>query len=154
MATSLRSVRVPVTGPPRQRPPSDLSVERENVRFLESALVALVGSIQVSRVQVLQDLADLEDRASRALDVAVRVRRAVEAGGLSSRESWASAEWDLARAGRVLRGRVPGAHRSIAVSAAKTVEAAFDVARLAASRHLSAGLSSGSFCSCAREPRR
>ena len=102
--------------------------------------MALVGSIKASRVPVLKDLADLEDRASGALDLAVRVPQAIEAGGLLSRESWASTEWDLARVGSVLRGREPGAHRSIAVSAAKTVDAALDVARLAASRHLSADL--------------
>ena len=152
MPTSFRLLPGAATRPPR--PLSDVSVERENVRFVESALVALLGALRASRVEVLQDLAALEDRASRALDIAVRVRRGLEAGSLSSRESWASAEWDLARVGSILRGREPGAHRSITVSAATTVEAAFDVARLAASRHLSADLSGGSFCSCAREPRR
>ena len=140
MATSFRLVHGAVSRLPRQQPASDVSVERENARFLESALVALVGSIKASRVPVLKHLADLEDRESGALDLAVRVPQAIEAGGLLSRESWASTEWDLARVGSVLRGREPGAHRSIAVSAAKTVEAALDVARLAASRHLSADL--------------
>ena len=51
------------------RPASEVSVEREKARFLESALVAPVGSIRASRVQVLKDLADLEDRASGALDL-------------------------------------------------------------------------------------
>ena len=88
----------------------------------------------------MKDLADLEDRASGALDVAARVRGAVEAGGLASDESRASIEWELARVGCVLRGRAAGAHRSIAFSAAGTVEAAFEVARVAAARHVSADL--------------
>ena len=140
MATSFRLVPGAVTRGPRLQPASEVSVERENVRFLESALVALVGSIRASRVQVLKDLADLEARAYGALDLAVRVREAVEAGGLASPESRASTEWDLARVGSVLRGRKAGAHRSIALSAAGTVEAAFEVACFAAGRHLSADL--------------
>ena len=140
MPTSFPPVPGAVTGVPLLQPLPEVSVERRNVRFLESALVALVGSIGASRVQVLKDLADLEDRASAALDVAVRVREAVEAGGLASRESRVPAEWDLARVGRILRGREVGAHRSIVLSAAETVEAAFKVARFAAARHLSADL--------------
>ena len=140
MATSFRLVPGAVTRVSRLRPASEVSVERENARFLESALVALVGSIRASRVQVLKDLADLEDRASGALDLAVRVREAVEAGGLASPESRVSTEWDLTRVGSVLRGREAGAHRSIAFSAAGTVEAAFEVACFAAGRHLSADL--------------
>ena len=120
-----------------------MSIERENARFLESALVALVSSIRASRVQVLKDLADLEARASGALDLAVRVREAVEAGGLASSESRVSTEWDLARVGCVLRGRAAGAHRSIVLSAAGTVEAAFEVASSVAGRHLSADLQVG-----------
>ena len=140
MGTSFRLVPGAVKRLPRLRPPSEVSVERENARFLESALVALVGSIRASRVEVLRDLADLEGRASGALDLAVRVRQAVEAGGLASPESRVSTEWDLARVGGVLRGREAGAHRSIALSAAGTVEAAFEVASFAAGRHLSAEL--------------
>ena len=140
MATSFRLVLGTVTRVPPLRPASEVSVERANARFLESALVALVGSIRASRVEVLKDLAHLEDRASGALDLAVRVREAVEAGGLASPESRASIEWDLSRVGSVLRGRAAGAHRSIALSAAGTVEAAFEVACFAAGRHLSAAL--------------
>ena len=140
MATSFRLVPGAVTRVPRLQLASEVSVERENARFLESALVALAGSIRASCVQVLQDLADLEGRASGALALAVRVREAVEAGALASPEWRVSAEWDLARVGSVLRGRAPGAHRSIAASAAGTVEAAFEVACFAAGRHLSADL--------------
>ena len=140
MRTSFRPVPGAVTQVPLLQPLPDVSVERRNVRFVESALVALVGSIGASRVQVLKDLADLEARASAALDAAVRVREAVEAGGLASRESRVHAEWDLARVGRILRGRELGAHRTIVLSAADTVEAAFEVARFAAARHLSADL--------------
>lgn len=77
METSIRLVTGAVTWAPRSRPTPEVSVERENARFLESALVALVGSIRASRVQVLKDLADLEDRATGALDLAVRVREAM-----------------------------------------------------------------------------
>ena len=154
MATRLRSV----PGPPAPRSPShpasEVSVERWNLRFIESALVALVGSIGASRVQILKDLADMEDRASAALELAVRLRQVVEAGGLASRESRVSTEHDLARLGIILRGRQAGAHRSIVSSAADTVEAAFDVACFAAARHLSADLQTGCVCSCVREPRR
>ena len=143
MATSFRLVPGPVPAAARPRPATEVSIERENTRFLESALVALVGSIKASRVQVLKDLADLEARASGALDVAVRVRQAVEAGGLALPESRAFTEWDLSRVGSVLRGREAGAHRSIALSAAGTVEAAFEVACFAAGRHLSADLQVG-----------
>lgn len=129
-----------VTRASRPQPASEVSVEWENVRVLESALVALVGSIRASRVHVLKDLADLEDRASCALDVAARVREAVETGGLASCESRASIEWELARVGTVLRGRAAGAHQSIVSSTAGTVEAAFEVACFAAGRHLSADL--------------
>ena len=153
MPTLLRSVPGAATRPPRQRPLSDVSIERENVGFVEASLVALLGTIRASRVEVFRDLATLEERASRALDLAVRVRRAVEAGGLSSRESRASVEWDLARVGSILRGRKAGAHRSIARSAANGVEAALDVAQLAARRHLSADLQPGAPCSGVPEPR-
>ena len=140
MRTSFRSVPGAVTRVPLLQPLPDVSVERRNVRFVESALVALVGSIRASRVQLLKDLGDLEDRASAALDAAVHVREAVEAGGLASGESRVPAECDLARVGRILRGREVGAHTSIVLSAADTVEAAFEVARFAAARHLSADL--------------
>ena len=143
MAASFRLVHGPAPAAARPRPAPEVSIERENARFLESALVALVGSIRATRVQVLKDLVDLEARASGALDLAERVREAIEAGGLASPESRASTEWDLARVGCVLRGRAAGAHRSIALSAAGTVEAAFEVACFAAGRHLSADLQMG-----------
>lgn len=124
----------------RPRPLPAASVERENTRFVESALVALAAAVRASRVQILRDLTDLEDRAVGALDVAVRLREAVEAGALESGASRASAEQDLADIGRFLRSRAAGAHRSIVSSAADTVEAAFEVASFAAARHLSADL--------------
>ena len=140
MATSFRLVPGPVPAAARPRPAAEVSVERENARFLESTLVALLGSVSASRVQVVKDFADLERRASSALDVAVRVREAVEAGGPASRESWADIEYEVAEIHAVLNGRAAGAHRSIAGSAADMVEAAFEVARFAAGRRLSAGL--------------
>lgn len=124
----------------RRRPLPAVSVERENALFVESALVALAAAARASRVQILRDLADLEDRAVGALDVAVRLREAVEAGALESGASRASAERALADIGRLLRSRAAGAHRSIVSSAADTVEAAFEVASFAAARHLSADL--------------
>ena len=124
----------------RRRSLPAVSVERENTLFVESALVALVAAVRASRVQILRDLADLEDRAASALEVAVRVREAVEAGALASDASRASAERDLADIGRLLRSRAAGAHRSIVSSSADTVEAAFEVASFAAARHLSADL--------------
>ena len=154
MATSFRFVPGAVAPVPPLQPASEASVERRNARFLESALVALVGSIGASRVQILKDLADMEHRASVALDLAVRLRQVVEAGGLASDASRASAERDLADVGRLLRSRAAGAHRSIVSSAADTIEAAFEVACFAAGRHLSADLQTGSLCSCVREPRR
>lgn len=140
MATSFRLVPGAVAPMRPLQPASEGSVERRNARFLESALVALVGSIGASRVQILKDLADMEHRASVALDLAVRLRQVVEAGGLVSRESRVSTERDLARVGSILRGRQAGGHRSIVSSTADTVEAAFEVARFAAARHLSADL--------------
>lgn len=154
MATPFSLVPGAVASAPCPRPASAHSVERENLRFLESALAALAGTVRASRVQILKDLADLEDRASGALDLAVRLRQVVDAGGLASRESRVSTERDLARLGSILRGRQAGAHRSIVSSAADTVEAAFEVACFAAARHLSADLQTGSLCSCVREPRR
>ena len=154
MATSFRLAPGAVAPVPPLQPASEASVERRNARFLESALVALVGSIGASRVQILKDLADMEHRASGALDLTVRLRQVVEAGGLASRESRVSTERDLARVGSILRGRQAGAHRSIVSSAADTVEAAFEVACFAAARHLSSDLQTGSLCSCVREPRR
>ena len=87
MATSFGLVPGAITRVPRLQPASEVPVERENARFVESALVALVGSIRASRVQIVKDLADLENRASGALDLAVRLREAVEAGGLACPES-------------------------------------------------------------------
>ena len=139
---------------PRPRPASAYSVERENLRFLESALAALAGTVRASRVQTLTDLADLERRTVDALALAARVRHHLETGGLESPASRVSAEQDLAGIGSLLRGRAAGAHRSILVSAADTVESAFDVASFAAGRHLSADLYPGSLGSCVREPRR
>ena len=104
------------------------------------ALAALACTVRASRVRILTDLADLERRAADALAAAGRVRGAVEAGGLASRESRASIKRDAARAGTVLRGREGGAHRSTAASAADTVEAAFEVALAAAARGLSADM--------------
>lgn len=138
MATPFRLAPGAVGSAPR--PASTHSVERENVRFLESALAALAGTVRASRVQTLTDLADLERRTVDALALAVRVRNDVETGGLESSGSRASAERDLAAVGSLLRGRAAGAHRSISVSAAEKVEAAFDVACFAAGRHLSADL--------------
>lgn len=140
MATPFRLVPGAVGSAPRPRPASAHSVERENLRFLESALATLAGTVRASRVQTLTDLADLERRTVDALAVAVRVRNDLEAGGPESSGSRASAERDLAGVGSLLRGRVAGAHRSISVSAAEMVEAAFEVARFAAARHLSADL--------------
>ena len=140
MATPFSLVPGVVASAPRPRPASAHSVERENLRFLESALAALAGTVRASRVQTLTDLADLERRTVDALALAVRVRNDLEAGGLESHGSRESAERDLAGVGSLLRGRAAGAHRSISVSAAELVEAAFDVARSAAARHLSADL--------------
>ena len=140
MPTSFRSL---AGGPPavvRRRPLPAASVERENALFIESALVALVATVRASRVHILTDLFDLEDRAVGALDIAVRVREAIEAGALASGASRASAERDLAEVGRLLRRRAAGAHRSIVTSSADTVEAALEVASFAAARHLSADL--------------
>lgn len=140
MATPFRLVPGGVGSESRPRPASAHSVEHENVRFLESALAALAGTVRASRVQTLTDLADLERRTVDALALVVRVRNDLETGGLESSRSRASAERDLAGVGSLLRGRVAGAHRSISVSAAEMVEAAFEVACFAAARHLSADL--------------
>ena len=140
MATSFRLVPGPVPAAARPRPAPEVSIEHENARFLESTLVALVGSIRASRVRVLKDFADLERRASSAFDVAVSVRETIEAGAPDSRGSWADLEYHVAEIHAVLNGRAAGAHRSIALSAAGTVEAAFEVACFAAGRHLSADL--------------
>ena len=140
MPVSSGSVSGFSAGAPRPRPAPAGSAERENALFVESALVALVAAVRASRVQILSDLADIEDRAAGALDAAAAVRGALEAGAPASRESRASAERALAGVGSLLRGREAGAHRSIVLSSADTVEAAFAVARFAAARHLSAEL--------------
>ena len=140
MAMPSGSVSGPSAGAPRLRLVSGASVERDNARFLESAMLALLGSIGASRVQVLKDYADLEDRARRALDLAGRVRGAVEAGGSAAGAPRASVERDVAEIHGVLAGRAGGAHLSIASSAAATVEAALRVAGAASERSLSADL--------------
>ena len=140
MATPFRLVPRVAAPPPRPRPASAHSVERANVHYVESALAALAGTVRASRIRVLTDLADLERRALDGFAAAERVRGAVEAGGLESPGSRASAERDLAGVGSLLRGRQAGAHLSIAASAADTVEAAFEVALAAAARGLSADL--------------
>lgn len=140
MRTPFTLVPGGVGSAPRPRPASAYSVERKNLRFLESALAALAGTVRASRVQTLTDLADLERRTVDALALAARVRSDLQTGGLESSGSRASAERHLADVGTLLRGRAAGAHRSISVSAADLVEAAFEVACFAAARHLSADL--------------
>ena len=75
-----------------------------------------------------------------ALDLAGRVRGAVEAGGSAAGAPRASVERAVAEIHGVLAGRAAGAHLSITSSAAATVEAAFRVAGSASERSLSADL--------------
>ena len=54
MPISFCLVPGPVPAAARPRPAVEVSVERENARFLESTVAALVGSVRVSRVQVIR----------------------------------------------------------------------------------------------------
>ena len=47
MGVSSRLVPGPVPAAARPRPAGEVSVERENARFLESTLVALLGSVAI-----------------------------------------------------------------------------------------------------------